>query len=144
MQYSGKECPEKIWVQRRQFQIRPQQFFVMKTCSEQFLSRNLRPCDWSIAIHTSIQVGFNFFCGDEKSAVLTLACSSSASANSFRTFASDSPTYLSKIWGPFTIFGSRAFSILPICLQMETPSGSIKKPTALHTVTPLVKWSYTR
>lgn len=46
---------------------------------------------------------------------LTLFCSSSASANSFLMLASDSPTYLLRISGPLTIFGSRALSILPIC-----------------------------
>ncbi len=45
--------------------------------------------------------------------------SSSASANNFRIFASDSPTYLSRICGPLTIFGSRAFNIFPICLENQ-------------------------
>ena len=34
-------------------------------------------------------------------------------------FASDSPTYLLRISGPLTIFGSRALSILPICLAIN-------------------------
>lgn len=50
---------------------------------------------------------------------LTLFCSSSASANSFLILASDSPTYLLRISGPLTIFGSLAFSILPICLAIS-------------------------
>lgn len=33
--------------------------------------------------------------------------------------ASDSPTYLLRISGPLTIFGSLAFSILPICLAIS-------------------------
>ena len=37
-------------------------------------------------------------------------------------FASDSPTYLSRICGPLTIFGSRALSILPICLKKKSRS----------------------
>ena len=45
--------------------------------------------------------------------------SSSASANNLRILASDSPTYLSKICGPLTILGSRAFNILPICLYVH-------------------------
>lgn len=52
-------------------------------------------------------------------ASLTLFCSSSASANSLRMLASDSPTYLFRISGPFTTFGSRALSILPICLAIS-------------------------
>lgn len=43
----------------------------------------------------------------------------SASANSFRMFSSEAPTYLFKISGPFTIFGSLAFNIFPICLAMR-------------------------
>ena len=50
---------------------------------------------------------------------LTLFCSSSASANSLRMLASDSPTYLLRISGPLTTFGSRALSILPICLAIR-------------------------
>lgn len=50
---------------------------------------------------------------------LTLFCSSSASANSLRMLASDSPTYLLRISGPLTTFGSRALSILPICLAIS-------------------------
>ena len=42
------------------------------------------------------------------------ACSSSASRKSFRMLASDSPTYLFKISGPFTTFGSRVDNSLPI------------------------------
>lgn len=43
------------------------------------------------------------------------SCSFSASSNSARIFASDSPTYLFRISGPFTTFGSCAFSAFPIC-----------------------------
>lgn len=43
------------------------------------------------------------------------SCSFSASSNSARMFASDSPTYLFRISGPFTTFGSCAFSAFPIC-----------------------------
>lgn len=50
---------------------------------------------------------------------ITLLCSSSASANSLRMLASDSPTYLLRISGPLTTFGSLAFSILPICLAIS-------------------------
>ena len=42
------------------------------------------------------------------------AYSASASANSLRMFSSDCPTYLDSTSGPFTIFGSLPFSILPI------------------------------
>jgi len=54
------------------------------------------------------------FCLHLFSWFLTLFCSSSASANSFLMLASDSPTYLFRISGPLTTFGSLAFSILPI------------------------------
>ena len=37
----------------------------------------------------------------------------SASANSFRTFSSDSPTYFESTSGPWTTLGSLPFSILP-------------------------------
>ncbi len=56
-----------------------------------------------------------FMCIYNVTCSLTLFCSSSASANSFLMLASDSPTYLLRISGPLTIFGSRALSILPIC-----------------------------
>mmetsp|Transcript_15108 Transcript_15108/g.47451 ORF Transcript_15108/g.47451 Transcript_15108/m.47451 type:complete len:235 (+) Transcript_15108:610-1314(+) len=46
-------------------------------------------------------------------------CSASASANSSRIFSSDPPTYRSRISGPFTILGSRAFSTLPICRAIK-------------------------
>mmetsp|Transcript_67461 Transcript_67461/g.113020 ORF Transcript_67461/g.113020 Transcript_67461/m.113020 type:complete len:268 (-) Transcript_67461:495-1298(-) len=43
------------------------------------------------------------------------AYSASASANKFRMFSSDWPTYLFRISGPLTFLGSLQFSILPIC-----------------------------
>lgn len=58
-------------------------------------------------------------CCLECAVVLTLFCSSSASANSLRMLASDSPTYLLRISGPLTTLGSRALSIFPICLAIR-------------------------
>mmetsp|Transcript_108509 Transcript_108509/g.188412 ORF Transcript_108509/g.188412 Transcript_108509/m.188412 type:complete len:247 (+) Transcript_108509:1013-1753(+) len=43
----------------------------------------------------------------------------SASSNSFRMFSSDCPTYLFRISGPFTIFGSAAFKNFAICLAIN-------------------------
>lgn len=62
--------------------------------------------------------------------VLTLLCSSSASANSFRMLASDSPTYLLRISGPLTTLGSLALSIFPICRAISVfpqPGGPYRR-----------------
>ncbi|EEQ39466.1 hypothetical protein CLUG_03595 [Clavispora lusitaniae ATCC 42720] len=45
--------------------------------------------------------------------------SASASLNKFSMFSSEDPTYLESISGPFTIFGSLTFNILPICLAIK-------------------------
>lgn len=80
---------------------------------------------------------------------LTLFCSSSASANSLRMLASDSPTYLLRISGPLTTFGSRALSILPICLAIRVlpqPGGPNSKIpfTCLQPGTEKKAWYDTR
>mmetsp|Transcript_12501 Transcript_12501/g.24680 ORF Transcript_12501/g.24680 Transcript_12501/m.24680 type:complete len:425 (-) Transcript_12501:179-1453(-) len=49
----------------------------------------------------------------------SVACSSSASLNKSRIFCSEPPTNLSRISGPLTILGSRAFNTCPICLAIR-------------------------
>ena len=56
--------------------------------------------------------------------------SASAGANSLRIFSSDAPTYLLRTSGPFTISGSFAFNILPICRAIKVlpvPGGPYSK-----------------
>uniref|UniRef100_A0A6B0UZ02 Uncharacterized protein n=1 Tax=Ixodes ricinus TaxID=34613 RepID=A0A6B0UZ02_IXORI len=60
----------------------------------------------------------------------SLFSSSSASSNKRRMLASDSPTYLFRIWGPFTILGSLPLSIFPICRAIRVlpvPGGPYSK-----------------
>ena len=60
----------------------------------------------------------------------------SASAKSLRIFSSDCPTYLLSTSGPLITFGSRAFSILPICRAIKV----LPVPGGPNNSIPLTCW----